>query len=260
MTTTATQTSTSAFAQDSRPLVAMDWSARAVHVTFDGKTVTRFADIHALLSQLTTPHRIAAESTLESWSPDRRLAAVDAARAAGHEIYVFRPIHTARNRPEEMKKTDENDARVIFELASGGRLHLYPLPTIEPDWVERRQELNHRYLHLRASGLKPALVRTAVAVIGPYKDLDTDAQLALGNGSTYSESLLAAVCFAASHARNRPEFERLLGLHGSAYPSLLRSDVHHHSFRHARNRGVAWPMFRSQLRRLYQQLKYLPEQ
>jgi hypothetical protein len=63
------------------------------------------------------------------------------------------------------------------------------------------------------------------------------------------------VFFAAKRVRSRDEFERLLGLHGSAYPSLLRSEVHHHSFRFARKRGVTWNVYRRELRRTFSRLK-----
>ena len=69
----------------------------------------------------------------------------------------------------------------------------------------------------------PSTFEQAIAILGPYKELPEERRPALGNGKEYSSSLLAAAMFAAQNATSRDEFERLLGLHGSGYPSLLRS-------------------------------------
>lgn len=241
---------------DPRPLAALDWSFKDVHVTFDGVDVARFRSVDDFLATLVRPHKIVAESTFESWDARRRRTVVEALRAAGHEIYVFRPIHTARSRGSSAtEKSDANDARTIHRIVSSTRLHVYPLPDVDPAWEERRDRANREYQRLRLAGEKAQLAEQAAAVLGPYRLLDDDARAVLGNGSSYSPSLLAAVFFATARSRSRDEFERLLGLHGSAYPSLLRSEVHHHSFRHARRRGVAWPLYRRELRRAFARLK-----
>ena len=238
------------------PIVAVDWSLREVHVTYDGWAVKRLPSVHDLIDELDSPHRIVAESTIESWDPDRRAALARRATDEGHELVVFRPIHTARLRNElGLEKSHEEDARVIYKIATGGTTHLYPILTPDIKWAQFRTEANREYQRLRLSGEKAALAEQATAILGPYKDLDADEQLVLGNGKTYLETALAAVYFAAQHASSRKTFERLLGLHGSAYPSLLRSEVHHHGFRHAKKRGVTWTLYRRQLRRLYARFK-----
>jgi hypothetical protein len=247
---------TNRFAADQRPLLALDWSFKEVHVTTDGVTVLRYASVQDLLASLASPHKILAESTFESWDAARRRSVVDTIRAAGHEIYVFRPIHTARARGSaETKKSDENDAKTIHTIGVSGRLHVYPLPSDDPEWAERRRLANREFQIIRDSGERGLLVDAAVSVLGPYRELDDDARSVFGNGSGYYPALLAAVSFAAQKARSRDEFERLLGLHGSAYPSLLRSVVHHHGYRWARRRGVVWKVYRRELRRAYSALK-----
>lgn len=243
------------FRQDQRPLVTLDWSLRGVHVTGDGATVTRHDSIGALLATLAEPHRIVAESTFESWDPVRRQHVIDAVRNAGHEIYVYRPIHTARQRDPACVKSDENDVRTIYQIATTGRTHIYAAVAPDPTWAEFRTQANLEYQRIRISGGKPQLVDEATEILGAYRELDDDARRVLGNGKGYSSSLLAATMFATRKCSSRAQFERLLGLHGSAYPSLLRSDVHHHSFRHARKRGVQWREFRRELRRTYARLK-----
>lgn len=133
-------------------------------------------------------------------------------------------------------------------------MHVYPLPDVDPDWVERRESANREYQRIRLSNEKDLLVAAALEVLGPYKELDESARSVPRNGTTYSPSLTAAVFFAAQRVRSRDEFEHLLGLHGSAYPSLLRSEVHHHSFRFARKRGVTWKVYRRELRRAFSRL------
>lgn len=123
---------------DPRPIVAVDWAAHRIHVTFDGATVHQLPDLPALLADLHTPHRIVTESTLESFDPATRAARVAAARAAGHEVYVYRPLHTARRRVElGWDKYDAVDARVIYHIATVGDLHLYPLGDHDPAWAAR---------------------------------------------------------------------------------------------------------------------------
>ena len=114
------------FHADGRTLVALDWSFSAVHATFDGSAVARWADMGVFLDSLDSPHKIVAESSFESWDPARRLAMIDRLRAAGHELYVFRPKYTARLRAQlpDMEKTDENDARLIYMIATNGKHHL----------------------------------------------------------------------------------------------------------------------------------------
>jgi hypothetical protein len=245
-------------AGDTRPLVALDWSAHAVHVTFDGRNVTKLTGVEDLLPLLDRPHRVVAESTFESWNPTRRAQAITAIREAGHEIYVFRSAVTAKTRAElGWEKSDSVDARVIHRIASEGRIHLYPIPDPDPEWVSRREDLAREYLQIRLGGGKDDLAAAAKEILGRYRDLDPEAQEVLGNTKrgTYSNSILAVTYFAAQHTTTRAEFERLLGLHGSAYPSIFRSDVLHHSYRHARKRGVSWNAYRRQLRRTYRTLR-----
>jgi len=235
--------------KDQRPVVAMDWSLHGVHVTFDGEVVTFYPSVKEFVESLETPHQICAEATFESWDAAGRAAIVIWIRSRGHELYVYRPIHTARARGD-MPKSDANDARVIYSIAGANKLHLYPIPDVDSEWATFRQECNREYQKLRLSGTgKDALVKSAEAILGPYKELDDETRSVLGNGTKYSPALLAATYFAAAHSRSRDVYERLLGLHGSAHPSLLRSEVHTHSFRWARRRGVQWNTYRRVVRR-----------
>lgn len=235
-----------------RPTVALDWSGHHVHATFDGKAVERLPDVGALLDRLATPHRIVCEATLESYDAGRRAAVLARIDRDGHELVVFNPRQTARARKRwDVTKSDANDARVIFRLAAEGRVHLMAAVEPDPVWTRRRDVANRQYTRIRGSARKDELVVAAEAALGPYHDLDDDARAALGNGKGWMASVVAAAFFAAQWARSRDEFERLLGLHASAYPSLLRSEIHKHGYPHLAKRDVTWAQLRRELRRVY---------
>lgn len=238
------------------PIVAVDWAIHGIHVTFDGVEVERFSSVRELLDSLQTEHRIVAESTIESWDPERRLELARRVEADGHVLLLFRPLQTARLRVQlGLTKTHDADARVIHRIAIEGRVHLYPILARDVEWIDFRAKVNRDYQRLRLSGEKSDLADEAKRVLGPYRHLPPDEQAVLGNGQKYRETALAATYFAALNARSRAEFERLLGLHGSGYPTLLRSEVHHHGLRHARKRDVSPSEFRRILRRVFAQIK-----
>lgn len=243
------------FREDPRPLVAFDWSGKHLDVTFDGVTVRQVDRSEDLLPLLNVPHRIVCESTFESYKPERRAAMVELFRSKGHELYMYRPLATAKFRKTEgIEKTNTNDAQVIFRIAQETNMHLYPAIGRDEDWASRRAELNAEYHAIRSMGLKTELlIEPAKEILGSFKSLSPEDKAMFGNAALdkYSETLLAAVYFATRYTSNRHEFERLLGMSGSAHPSLLRSDVHHHVYRHMRKRrSVTMSEFRRSVRTL----------
>lgn len=234
------------WSKDERPVLAFDWGAHQIHTTRDGSRVRVYANCEELLADLDQPYRLVAEATFESSDPERRVLLIDAIRTAGHELYVFRPLRTARRRAAagQTTKTHDIDARTIWDLAVTLPNHVYPIVrTPAEQHVAHRQAVNLEYNRVRSAGGKKELARQAAAILGPLEQQSPVARAVLGNASQrqYAESLLAAAYFAAQHSRSRDEFERLLGLSGSAYPSLLRSDVHHHHVRHLRKRNPKLP-------------------
>lgn len=242
---------------DMRPLVALDWSFSAVHTTTEGESVTRWHDMPAFLESLPGPHKIVAESSFGSWDPDRRKALIEQLRAAGHELYVFRPKYTARLRKSlpHLEKSDANDARVIYMIATNGKLHLYPVRDPDAAWLNFRRESNLEWGISRLDGTKATYAKQAKRLLGPYKTQPETRQRALGNGKDYSPTVIAVLYFCALKCSTRNEFERLIGLHGSGYPSLLRSEIHNHSMKHARNRGVSMSAYRREIRRAWRDLR-----
>lgn len=244
------------FKEDTRPIVAFDWSSAALDVTFDGVLVTQVKRVEDLAAMLTVPHKIVTESSFEPYVLGRRQAMAKLLRDAGHEIYTFNQRQTARYRTVNgIEKSNEADARVIYALAATTDLHLHPLQA-EPDadWVERREALNREYLIIKFNGeKKPLLIKPAMEILGKFKDLPAQRQAWWGNGKPdkYSDSTLAAVYFATSRTTNREDFERILGLYQAGYPSLLRSDIHNHGYRSGgRKRGLTITEFRHGVRKM----------
>lgn len=231
-------------AADERPVVALDWSFHEIHATFDGESVERFASVEVLLQdpRLATPHKIAAESTFESWDPDRRRSLLAALRSSGHELYVYRPLNTARARTSlGLAKSDELDAKVIYLHAVHPKFHLYVPKEVDPEWASRFASAQKEYALLRLSGEKSTLAAAAAAVLGPLESRSESSRATLSSAQGYSETILAVLWFCAYKNFTRNEMEKLVGMHASAYPSLLRSEIHTHSARHARKRLAQLP-------------------
>ena len=233
-------TPSDALASATLPVVAFDWSFSLVHVTFDGSTVITYATLDDLLDRLATPHRLVGESTFESWDPQRRQAVLARIEASDHHLDVFRPRHTARARKVwGIDKSDVEDVKVIWRLAHHPRFVLHPAGDVDEVWRTRFAELQHDYNAMRlAKAPKAHMAAQAAAVLGPPSALTAVERAVLVGSGKYNPTLLAALWFCAERRLSRTEMERVLGLYGSAYPSLLRSEVHTHSFSRARSRLV----------------------
>lgn len=242
------------FKNDTRPVIAFDWSANNLDCTFDGEKVFSVKKVEDLAAMLTTPHKIICEASFESFVPGRRQAMAQMLRDAGHELYVFRPTATARFRyKNEIEKSNTNDSQVIYRIATETDTHVYPLLAHDSEWSDRRVAVNRKYFEIKMAKQKPELlIKPAKKILGWFSKLPEDAKLMYGNGKAdkYSETLLAAVYFATLHTTNRYDFERVLGLWQSAHPSLLRSDVHHHGYGSVRKRGVTMSEYRHAIRTL----------
>ena len=245
-----------AFNTDSRTLVALDWSFNGVHTTTDGVNVTRHDSVDSFVATLQSPHKIFAESSFESWDPQQRHAVIARLRAAGHELYAIRPKFTARTRAliPSMPKSDVNDAKILYMIATNGRHHLYRVPEQDDSWVSFRSGANRLWNTIRLSGQKKTFAARAASVLGPFHEQTKERQLVLGS-TNYSTTIMAVLYFCAQHCTNRNQFERLVGLHGSGYPSLLRSEVHNHSMKHARKRGVTMSTYRRVIRQTWRELR-----
>lgn len=233
-----------------RPLAALDWSRRTLHVTFDGHEVQRWDSLEELLRSprmQSTPHSIVMENTFESWDPGLRKQNIQAARDQGHEIYMFRPTHTAKLRKaagRNAQKSNHMDACVIYLLGKDELFQAYRAITPDTSWNAFAAETNKEYATLRYSGEKAALAEKAAALLGPLSDRDPSSQRVVCSKTGpagYSASLLAPLMLAAEKGLGRHKMERLLGLHGAGHPSLLRSEVHRHLVVHARNRLICDP-------------------
>jgi hypothetical protein len=229
---------------DPRPVVAIDWSFHQIHATFDGELVERFTSVDALLQdpRLCVPHKIAAEATFESWDPERRRSILVALRSSGHELYVYRPLNTARARSSlGLTKSDELDAKVIWMHATHPKFHLYTPKDVNPEWATRFAAAQKEYALLRLTGEKSEMASKAAEVLGPLSSRSECSRAVLASAQGYSETILAVLWFCASKDLTRNEMEKLVGLSAAGYPSLLRSELHTHSARHARKRLLQLP-------------------
>lgn len=244
------------FKEDPRPLLVFDWSAQVLDVTTDGEVVTQMKNIETLADSLNEPHKIVCESSFEPYVLGRRQGMAKLLRERGHELYTFNQRQTARRRRElELDKSNDNDARVIFDIAANTNMHMHPLlPDPDEEWIERRSKLNREYLHIKFNGQKPELlIKPAKAILGRFSKRTEEEQEMWGNGKPdkYSDSVLAAVYFTTARTRSRDEFERLLGLYQAGYPTLLRSDIHKHGYGSGgRKRGLPVSKFRHGVRLL----------
>lgn len=98
----------------------------------------------------------------------------------------------------------------------------------------------------------------ALRGVGPYDSLDLETRNALGYGDGYQLDVLLAAYRAASVARSRPEFERLLGLSASGHGALARTIRGWYTDRNTdaeavfvRESALTWADYRRALRRLF---------
>lgn len=251
--------------------MAFDWSRTQVDYTFDGNTSAVASNLSEFLDFLKEPHDIVCEATFESYEPERRQRFIEECGRRGHRLRVFNPRLTAYRRTRAgIEKNDATDALVIFEIAFRSDVHLTAPKKVDEAWVAKREKVNREHTISRFSGTKDELADIAIAILGKYEGLAVEQRLVLGNGKEYAVPLLSAIVQATKYASSRGEFERLLGLYANAYPSHLRSDVHHWGYR-VRNGGigkkpdgtpkferesvVTWKVFRQVLRATYQKLK-----
>lgn len=250
----------SAFCRDSRPCCAFDWRKGQLDYTFDGLTYNVFGRIGSIEEFLALPimqgtrYKIVCESTFESHGDqERRHQVIKMIRDAGHELYVFRPLATSRYRiKHDIPKTHIDDARVIFKIAMEAPTHVYPaIDDPDTDWYARSARLNAQYRLIRDDEMKNAiLAKPAEEILGKFKDLSDEDKAMFGNKpmEKYIPTMIAAVYFAAISTPNRRDFERLLGMHGSGHPCLLRSEIFKHSWNSFKSRGGTLTEFRRAIR------------
>jgi hypothetical protein len=242
------------------PVVAFDWSGKAVHVTFDGVNVTKMRSEFELVAQLTEPHRIVCEASLESYDPDRRTQFIETCAAQGHDLRTVSQRLTSWWRIErDIEKSDEADARAIYALATDGRQHLKrPGPLLDPEvdeWAARRAKAERELMVLRRSGRKDAYAKRIVKLLPKPKTLDPTVRLSLcGSSSSYSLATVAACAMAVEHTTTKREWEKLLGLSASGKNSQFRSDLYRHNWRHRRKTDLTLSEWRRSLRWLYHHL------
>lgn len=244
----------------------------------DTSLVARYATIDELLEVLAALKmnaRLISESTFESFNIDKRRKLVEKAKAGGHEWLVMPTRQTPRMRNElGVEKDDVNDVLAIRHYARTRPEGLKP-PTIREDVADKiviREAANAELMVLRreyekvanksALGFKfvshkETYAKEVSESLPDYSTLPDIRKAMLGDGKKYSAPLLAVAGVAAKHARNRKDYEYILGLYANGYPCQTRSDAHYWVWRFVKKRHPDAKMtdFRRELRWLYHQLK-----
>jgi hypothetical protein len=257
--------------------VYFDWSMqRGLSVLFnDEDTVRVYPNIERLLDSLTTQTTLVSEATFESFRIDKRQALIDTVHRRGHEWLTFSGRRTPRARKAlELEKSDDNDVRAIRYVATYERAGLRPASVADSTdpRVAKREAANGELMTLRRNWIsidaprvqsgfkiirqKDIYADEVIAQLPTFSTLDDVKRRAMGikDGKEYSKVLVAAAAIATKYSDNRTDFEFLAGLYSNGYPSQIRSDFHHWTFRFAKARGATMTEFRKSCRWLYHQL------
>jgi hypothetical protein len=243
--------------------------------------IFRVATTSALLDSLTEPTILISEATFESFDVQKRREVIERAEKEGHRWLTTPNRQTGRHRRSmghtDDEKTDDLDVEVIRDIARTrpATLKRPSFPPFEDDPVIlSRLDANHELMLLRrtrrvvpnnsALGFKTVTAKddyadSLIAELPPFGSLTDVQKLAIGNGKKYSKPLVAAVGKATKHSNNRREFELITGLFAHGYPSQIRSDLHHWTWRFVEKRGVSMSEFRREVRWLHHRMTELRE-
>lgn len=259
------------------PTLYFDWKRGKVDGLWDHSDVpVRFHSLAAMLDSLTEPTTLVCETPVESFSPATRTRLILESTAKGHTWRVFRPkatrLYAEAYGYTIADKSDKFDTWIIRELA---RAH--------PEWLKaprvRDESGTADLAHVRAAsqelnklrntdvgftpvgvrGGKPKVITAKdgyyadlVLFLPDYATLTPTQKIALGDGKSYSKSLIPAVAMATKHSTSRRDFEQICGLFDNGYPTLIRSDIHHHNMRHCTR--ISRSEFRREVRWLYHRM------
>lgn len=262
--------------------IYFDWGGGKITTLRNSEEEIRyFPSCDSLLDSLTEPTILISEATFESFDVNKRIEVIEKARKAGH-IWRTTPNRLTGRHRRSMgidDKSDEIDVGVIRNLAKT-RPEVLKIPNVRlgtDPLVIGLEEANAELMLLRRTrnmvpnksklgwkvvSAKDEYADKLIALLPSTSSL-TNIQVDVLCGSLakptskpkYSKPLIAAVGKATKYASSRGEFEHYTGLFVHGYPSQIRSDVHHWSWRFAEKRGATLTDFRRECRWLYQQLK-----
>jgi hypothetical protein len=240
-------------AQTQLDTIYFDWSQHrgicALRNDDDLENASYYLNLDELLDSLNAPSRIIGEATFESFRLDKRKAFMERCGRDGHELLTVPNRQTGRWRrycgfesgpnKAQSKRTDAEDVHVIREQAREGMHLKRPSSRPSDEFTAKRERIAATMVRLRAEGelsrgprggVKWVPLKAQVAALLRDELPDYAAQpetrrIALGDGSSYSTTLLIAVWVAAREAANRTEFERLAGMYAHGYGCQVRSDL-----------------------------------
>jgi len=241
---------------------AFDWGSRAGKLVFvslddiDGAPVYS-ARLEDFIREY-EPKQLFAETTFESYEVDRYNYVLDVAKMHGTAIYTLSSRTTAHRRNEiGTEKDDLGDARLIARLAlefvngkgtqNPGNGHASPHPftthfrlarprgAVERTMSDLRKRLTKELVKLRREGYPKTspVLQQALQDLPPLSEIPAEHKNTLLRGKKFSPSFAISLAIASRMVREmaggRDDFERLVGLCGTGYPSLIRSNIYHHS-------------------------------
>lgn len=240
-------------------VITIDGTWDRVRWTADGRTIRTASSIRAIADQLNESHAFVCEPSFYDGLRDVRDAIRELLARDGHRLAPVNP-----------------GAKAVLETAAGDRVvgtglvRLHSIAVAGSAGIDWQVGRGHQLWDVRdaldvvhAIDLVDDTARImalALAVIGPYADLDAGARLALGDGQTYRRDVLLAAYRAASVATNRDDFERFLGLtagpSGSALAHTIRSwyATRNTTSTFERDSVLTWSQYRRALRLCFQRV------
>jgi hypothetical protein len=123
---------------------------------------------------------------------------------------------------------------------------------ISESFKRRGHQARHAYNFLYYNPAhRHEIAQAEMHLLPAYDSLDAELQQALGDGKGYDSTVVATVAHVAKFAEDRDEFERICGLYGSGYKSLIRSTLH----AYASQRELGLSPLRRGLRLMYHHLR-----
>lgn len=266
-----------------------DWSIKRgiLALKESAHELEKHSNTRQFLHSIPCGSTIISEATFESFNTKEQGEVIDLAEKLGH-IWLCTPTRVTGRKRRELfpdkdfkvikgEALDEYDVWALRALALDGKTHLRKprkKGDVDPEFVERSDKTRSILMILRKSpkptndeltdfyktgNAKEYYVRKLSKCLPPIKELTEERKLYVGNGNgtVYAPPLLAAVGVAANHARNRTEFERLIGLYHHGYPTIARSEIMFHVWNNQvkKRPGSNLTGFRREVRWLYHSLK-----
>ena len=223
----------------------IDWKRHKIHICegLDIPVYTR-SNLGEFLDRRGSGNgaTIVMEKSFNSFEAGDRDYQIKRAEKMGYTVLFFKSDITAMFRQEwGIDKSDENDAMVIFRIATETNTPLSPMKASlkDPEYLEKFQILAQKLMMLRREwchyyNRKPIKKHKYIVSkidsrhLPSYSSLsDVQKKVLCNKDKTYKVSIVITVWEAAKVAKNRKEFLRLCGLYKDGHGSIMRANLYH---------------------------------